>query len=410
MHFPDSLIRALLAVGVLICAPGDRTAASELSAEQAVALAIQNADQQLLEQAARDLARSAVIEARTLPNPVLRYQREDLRGGADGADESALTVVQELDLGGSRRLRLQAANRGVDSAEMDIAASRWSLRQTVLARFHAAVAAQQRHLAAVEQRDRLQRLAEIAKQRKQAGDLSGLDARRITLAADEAAMALQRERAALRAARQDLAALLGDQSQAATLRADPLPSAPLLPEASAAAQLTHPDLVARRQQVAQAEAMAVAAQRMRIPVELGLGYKRIDGPLSEDSALLLEIGVPIPLFDRNQAETVQRQSELDRARAELAIAERRHLAEFTALRTQIAERISAAQAYSERLIPEASELSALALRSFQAGETPLIELLETLATEARVIELGIDSNLQAQLTLLTLSAYIQTSE
>lgn len=408
MRCLDLSIRALFALGALIGAYPSAASASEMSAEQAVALALQHADQQQLEQAARDLARSAVIEAQALPNPVLRYQREDLRSGA--ADESALTVVQALELGGSRRLRKQAASVGVERAETDIGASRWTLRQNVLASFHAAVAAQERALALSVQDDRLHRLARIADDRRQAGDLSGLDARLIGLAADEAAMTLRRHQVALLAARQDLAALVGEDSQHSTLVPDPLPASAALPEASSTPMLSHPELTARRQQVAQAEAMAVAAQRMRIPVELGLGYKRIDGPLSEDSALLLEIGVPIPLFDRNQAEAVQRQSELDRARAELAIAERRHLAEFTALRTQIAERITAARHYSERLIPEVNELSALAMRSFQAGETPLIELLETLATEARVIELGIDSKLQAQLVLLSLSAYTQPSE
>jgi outer membrane protein, heavy metal efflux system len=402
-----ALVLTLAPMPALLAAESPRTAlhATRLDAEQALAFALQQANLGLIEQATRAQALAELDQARRLPNPQLRWEQERGRGALDGSREWSWMLSQTWDLGGSRGLLRSAAEQRIAEAEAGLAARRAALRLEVLQRFHATIAAESRRAAAARRALALAELESIAQRRTQAGDLAGYEARRLALSAREARILAEARAAEVLAAREALAALVGPVAIGAGLDASPLTASDTDTQLANASVDAHPELEALRRTLETALAAATAAQRWRVPVEFGLGRKQIDTPASAEHALLLEVALPLPLFDRNQADAARRRSEADLARAELLTAQRRLAAERAALQADARQRVESALAYRDELVPEARALGEIAARSFSAGELDVVGLLEALSAEAAVNDEAANLDFQARVALLGLSAF-----
>ena len=412
---------ALVALSVLLALASGRAGGADqhpanfgdapsLTLEQAVSLASRQEHIALFEEARLGEARADLEEARQLSNPVLRWEQERGRGSLLGSRETSWSLNQTLDLGGSRGLQRRAAEQGISSAEADLALARWLREQTVRDRFYAAVAAQSRWEATAQRAAALDQLAQQAKARQKAGDLAGFQARRLAMSAAEARQWAAQRHAEVKASRLTLAAAVGEIALDATLIAEPPDAARLNALLAAARPDAHPRLIALERQLEAADAASRAAQRWRLPVEFGFGQKRIDEAGASDDALLLEIGVPLPLFDRNQADAARRRSAADALQGERMRIVRELSAELAAITTQARQQVEGAASYRDTWVPEARALSEIAARSFGAGELDVVGLLETLSAEENVLEQAAELELRAQRSLLDLMAYTPTGE
>lgn len=397
--FPERAGRLALALMALCCA-SITGAQPRMTADEAVERALSREQWQQEWRAPIDMARGDVTLARTLPNPSLVLSREQLgdTATADG-EETSVMLSQPLELGGRRGARIRAAEAGLAVAEVASIRDQRRARAEVLRAYYATVAAEQHRQARAKALTALESLTDIAGKRREGGDLSGYEARRIQQAAGEAHAAHADAEAAARAARAALVAWAGPDADTAILDDGiPLPALP----AAAGAGSTDLDLAAAER--ARAEAELAAASSLSLPVTVGFGRTRVRQGGWSDDGLRLEVGVGLPLFDRRQGERA-------RARAALSLAEARHEREqrqlairSAALLEQARVLAASAERITSQLLPEATALTALARASFSEGELDLIALLDAYDTEAALVERGLSDRLRALDAALALEA------
>jgi cobalt-zinc-cadmium efflux system outer membrane protein len=342
-------------------------------------------------------AEADAIEARLWPNPQLLIEQERGRGRLAGEDETRLLLSQEFDASGHRRLQRDAAALGQESALQLVQLQRSALRAEVLRAFHTAAAASQHAEARGLALEELRELVGIAMRREQAGELSGFDRQRLEQQLGLAELQWQGAVAETGVARAALAGWIG-----ALAPETRLVSAAPRPPNDPAEHSESPTIVLLEAQLAQAEAALRAERRLRLPIQLGLGQTRVESPGLRDRAVVFELEVPLPLFERNQGGVLRALAERDRIEAELQRARRSREAQVEALGAALRSSIDSSRQYRQQLLPQARALSDVARASFAEGELDLVGLLETLRAEAELEGLAIDETLRAQLARVDL--------
>lgn len=340
-----------------------------------------------------------MLAARTWPNPELALSSERGDGGPAGeARETTAVLAQEIELGGRRGLRRAAAEQGVRAAELGVDYERARLRGEVLRAYSEAVAGEHRRRAHARTADGLRVLADIAGKRRRAGDLSGYESRRIAQASAQAQARVAQADAQARGARARLAGWIGDAALTAGLdAAPPLPAIPALADDTRSIELDV--LHARREH---ARAAARAERRFAVPVTVGVGTKRIEEAGTRDEQLVFELGVPLPLFDRNQAERARTAAEAERADAQYQRAAMQARGRRAAALEEARALSASARALLDTAVPEATQLTQIARASFAEGELDLVGLLDAHESEAALIEQALEQQARALDALLEL--------
>jgi outer membrane protein TolC len=328
-------------------------------------------------------AEAAAIGARTLLDPELGSSLESPAGATRQLD---VTLSWQPPRPGRRRLLVTSAEAGVDAARAALVLDLTVVLQRARAVFAdwavATARAERLALLAAE----VDRLARRERRRADSGEASGLDARRIALAAVEASGELARAEAERRSASELARAWRPDLSP----RARPqLPPLPVLPPSVPSATL-HPRVAALTSELEAARADERVAGKITELPELLAGWQRQDLAGETFDGPIVGLSWPLPLLDRHRAERMTARARVEALEARLLLTDR----ETTATRA------AAMAAYEElrRAASETSEAAAgapaivvAAAAAFQAGEADLTDLLETLrsatAVEVRALEL-----------------------
>lgn len=375
-----------------------------LTAEEAVRLAMLRPETAHVIEAKVDVAESELIAARTWPNPELSLERLSVgRPGNDG-DEISFLLSQEFDLSGRRAFQQRAAELGLSAAEVRATAERHQIRIEVLRRYYAVVAAVRRVDAYRAWMRQLDELARVAAGRGKAGDISGYDSRRIQQNGELARLRLEEVDIARLAALERLASLIGTDTDRITINdhTDLLPELTSFDHKTTDGPLVNAELAALDSRRISAAAAAKAESRSALPVTLGVGQRRLEHSTGADTALLLQVSLPLPLFDRNQAASARAQAESRHAdnlyrltlsdmqsRREAALAEAKRL-------------IAAAQRLRAKVVPEARELTGIARNSFAEGELDLVGLLAALDAEIAAVDQSLEIQQRARVAWLEL--------
>ncbi len=398
LFFHRCKARRLLALP-LICWALSGHAQSRITADQAVAMALSQPHVRQEREARVDSARSEVLAARTWANPELRLSEE--RGDSNLLGETreiTALLSQEFELGGRRGLRRHAAEQGVLAAQANAEYERARLRGDVLRAYSQAVSGEHRMMAHTRTADGLRELAKTAGKRQRAGDLSGYESRRIAQASAQAHARAAQAEAEARTARARLAGLIGEAALTAELDAThPLPSIPVMQDEARSAELD--TLQAHREH---AYAQVRAESRLVLPVSVSVGSKRIEEAGASDNLMVLELGVPLPLFDRNQAQRARTAAEAEHADAQY----QRVLLQTRSRRTaalEEAQRLSiSARQLLDIAVPESTRLTDIARASFAEGELDLVGLLDAYDAETDVIDQALEQQSRALDALLEL--------
>lgn len=391
---------------LMFLSPGGGAGTPELSPDEAVRQALLRPDLADIVGADVQSARGSLAEARTRPNPELSLERTsgDLPGRT--GDDARIVLSQQFDLSGRRGLQRQAAELGVDAAQAQADADRERIRIEVLTRYYTVVTEQRRRQLLEEWVEELEQIGGVAGRRAGAGDLSGYAARRIQQRGALARSRWESADVAVHKAREQFAALVGIES--ATLRVetdiDLLPMESELTRALAVPAADHPELHALSRRRDAAEAMERAVGRAPLPVRVGVGQQRQYGQLGHDDALVVEVAVPLPLFNRDQAGRLRAQAELMRAeglhqRAGTEFQARLRIAQIEASRL-----VAQARLLGGDLVPETHELASIARASFMEGEIDLPDLLGAIDARIEAVEHMLDLELRASMAWLELDA------
>ena len=322
-------------------------------------------------------ARGVAEQARARPNPTVSVYAENFAGdtlrNASNQQQTTFQIDQPIELGGKRSARIAAGEAGIVLAQARTRDGRL-LYATELARAYAGAELAERRISIAE--DQVEAATQDLKV-AQALVGAGKEARLRQLQAETDLNTLRADLETVRAqktvALARLSALAGvpipftgvSESLVGRLNARPA-TGPIDPMQATTVK------VAEAERDAAARAVTLQ-QRLAIPnvtAQLGVRQLRVaSGP-----AIVAGIGIPLPLFDRNRGNISAAQADLQGAEARAAIA---RLDAETGSRAALAlvEAADQRAVAAERTLATAEEAYRLARVAYEAGKSPLIELL-----------------------------------
>lgn len=278
---------------------------------------------------ARD-ARAA--QAGRLPNPTISGLAEDfgatrIAGGPAGQPiqrQTTLQLSQLVELGGKRSARRRVATRERELAEWDFEATRMDVLTGVTHAFVDLLVAQEM-VALTRQADELvARVQQSVGARVVAGVVSPIEETKAEVSRASVRVELQRAQRLLEASRQRLAALWGrTEATFPGVRGDLNAIADIPPIEELRARLSQSAEMARwAVEVSRRRAALSAERSKRIPdVTVSGGQRRFTD--LDNSAYLVGVSLPLPLFDHNGAAVAEARNRLNKSFEERRAAETR---------------------------------------------------------------------------------------
>ncbi|MGW8201842.1 TolC family protein [Sphingomonas bisphenolicum] len=356
-----------------------------LTLDQAVAIAGGSAPAADAAQVGMDAAQAARTVAGLRPNPELQSQVENVVGsGPYGGVRQAETTVGlniPIELGGKRSARMAVADAQSHRAVLVAAITQADIRLQVTALYIDAIAAERRMATARDQLRIAHDALNAARIRVQAGRASPLEEQRAEVAKLNAEAEVQKTQRLANAIRANLERRIGQPVAGALDGAalDHLPPASFGPTmATSAGTLA---LAATDADLAMADAGVRLARSQRIPdVTIGPAVRRLSA--TNDTAAVLSLSIPIPLFNAGQAAVAQASAQRIQAEAQRrmtaldveqaitdALAEADNAA--TAARNANGPALAAAQ--------EAARIARIGYREGKFGQIDLLDAERTLA-------------------------------
>jgi cobalt-zinc-cadmium efflux system outer membrane protein len=331
-----------------------------------------------------------ILQAGVLPNPELSVTVENVAGsgafkGVRGA-ETTLRLSQVLELGGKRLKRIRVAALERDRAAWDYEAKRLDVLTQVTLAFVDALGAQAR----LGLQEELVHLAEdvlrTVGERVKAGKVSPVEETRASVALSTSRLARERVRHELEAARKRLATLWGNPMPTFAAVTGNLETMTAIPTIGQVAERLgqQPETARWVTEIAQRQATVALETARQVPdltVSGGLRYMSDTG----DQALVAEVSVPLPVFNRNQGSVLEAHYRLARAQEESrAAALRAHMALATAYAALSTAFHEATQLQTD-ILPGAQRAFAAVNEGYRQGKFALVDVLDAQRTlfEAR---------------------------
>jgi cobalt-zinc-cadmium efflux system outer membrane protein len=363
---------------------------ARLSLEEALRLAEQRNPVIAGASAEVAIAEAGAVAARARPNPAFSLSsegfplRETSRPSFLNDQELVVRLEQDVELGGRRRLRVDGAQAGVGVAKASLKECLRRVRLQVRRGYFQVVLAKADLDVSAATLEEIDKVIAINRSRFEAGEISGMELRRLQVerlrfADDRFAteLALRHDRSALLAMLNvtpldqpfETIDALSQVPAAADPRRDPVAAAALRGMAVSG----RPDLQAARTELDRAQSDIALQHALRTPnVRLGAGYRRDFG----QGGLVFDVTVPLPIFDRNQGGTARAAAYQSLASARVAQAE-------AAVSLEVQQALDASAVsrarvdYVEReYLKAAREARDIVLGSYRAGAASLIDYLD----------------------------------
>lgn len=323
-------------------------------------------------------AEAATQTARARPNPVFTftpgYNADALGGVTPWILGYALNFP--LELAGRRTHRTAEAQHRLEAARFDLAQAAWAVRSTVRRALSDVQAAEATAGHWRTQRPLLAQVTELVEEQVKAGEVSPLEAAKAQIALHRAELAARENDRALAAARSSLAEAVGVplaalEGVALSYRDLAEPAAPVdAADARRWAAVNRGDLLAALAHY-EASQSALQAELVRHFADwsLGPGYELDQG----EGKWSLALGLPLPLFHRNQGPLAEARARRETAAAEFLALQNRVMGEVdraAALYIAALGDLATAQAMRASLEQQAR----VALAQQNAGETSRLDL------------------------------------
>lgn len=358
--------------------PVETATASDLSLEEALALAERNHPELAEAKARWEASVGRAHQAGAWPNPALiaRMESAPLRGGGAGEAEFLAGISQSLPVGG----RLEAAHRAealeAERLLLEFEAARRTVRSRVQAAFAAALFADQVLALHREAASDAEKAVALAGSLAAAGEALAVDVSRARI--ERVRVLQERDRAGSLSeeARVALTAAIGVAGLEIKSIEGSLETAIELPalESLAAELAHHPLLKAARAGVLAQEARLELAQAQRIPdINLDLLYRRLENTVED--AFDVGLSVTLPVFNRNRGAV--REARADRraaqARAEMNAIDLSRELQHAHLRLKRA--LAASRTLKEEVVTQQDEIARAYEARYEAGDASLGDLL-----------------------------------
>jgi cobalt-zinc-cadmium efflux system outer membrane protein len=341
-------------------------------------------------------AEARAMQAKLWPNPSLEVETEGIGQDSDSLGlkqtQTKIRLSQPILTGSEIDKRTRVAKLGQDLSTWDYEAKRLDVLTNVAQRYIDVLAAQRQVEVAQQTVDLAKQVRQTVSQQVEAGEVSSIERRRATVELSESRIELQQTERQLSAARAGLAGAIGvkqpDFGQVTGELKPELDQVPAL-DILLTRVKQNPAIARWATERAQRDAQIELAEAEALPdVRVTAGLQRFNE--RDDYAGILSVGLPLPIFDRNQGEILE-------ARFSLAAARSRQQAAQVQIRTDVAQAYQALQSVRSE-IQTLEQETLLAARStyrdirttYRQGERPLLDVLDAQRTlfdlEARHVE------------------------
>jgi len=376
-------------VGMLVVAaigmlptPGQSQESPSLTLSEAVTFARDRNPDLLVARQELEVSRGRLVKARYLSqfNPALGSEVNNRSRGEPGEHGNSVdfmvTLSQELEIAGQRRKRIEEAERNLAVVTQRVQDRERLILAQVKESFYRALALRRRFDLFRQVEDLARRLRDVAARRFQAGEVSKLEVnlaeiqlgqtRRDTLIAERDYRNTLRE----------LERLVGQEPRGTVVLTGQLT---VIPQSFDEQTLLHialdkrPDLRAARAELGRIDAEMALTHRLIVPnPTVGFVYREEE---RRDRLAGVELRVPLPVFDRKQAELVQLTGRKDQAGYEQQSIElqiRQEVGEaLRAYNTAKAE----VEVYEQAVLERATENFQLIEVAYREGQINLLQLV-----------------------------------
>ncbi|KXK48028.1 TolC family protein [Nitrosomonas europaea] len=372
----NTLFMALL----MLFVPAYAQKAAFLTEAQTVEKVLQQASIQDWIKGTINEAQSDIEEYSHWENPTLYYLLDNPRLRDQNATEQSYMIKQSIDLSGRRKLRQSAAEFRLLSAT-DATQSRLALFKAKTRLYFFDVLYKQLRLQAISTwLQHLVELEKIIRKRALAGDVPGYDLKRLQREYASAVTHQQAEQAALHHSWELLNALWGDYDTVdfgSGVSGELLPAAPVALDQLLAALEQNPALQSLAKQKSAFNLNSEAAERWKIPkFNLGVGAKTFNATNYSDTALLVSIEIPLPLWNQNNAERIRYRAQAQKVDGKYRLEHQKTYGEIRGSWQELTGLLQAIQTFEQRGQTVSDELINIASISYQAGEIGVFELLD----------------------------------
>ncbi|MDO9119907.1 MAG: TolC family protein [Nitrospira sp.] len=366
--------------------------ALRLSLDETVALFLRQNLDLLMAKFGIESAKGQQITARLFPNPVASIGTLSAftQGRTIGNSGAIISQIQQLfELAGKRGYRIESAAFGTQSVEAAFEDAVRQLTFTVKDVYNRTQLAQRRLALAEENRDRFSRILDVNTIRFKKGYIAEVDLIRIRLQfidfQSQVIQSVQEGETARADLRQLLrvspATVLELTSEFDYKRVDPD-----IGRLRTVALDARPDVRSKRFIMSQREADLRLAKAYRIPdVTVGAGYS-FQGPKGPDNPgqVALSLGVPLPLFNRNQGGIIQAEVAVQTAEADLSKTLNQVENEVDVAYKNLLQSRRLVEAFLGGVLEDARSTFTIVERAYERGGATILDLLDAARTSRTI--------------------------
>ena len=332
------------------------------------------------------------VTARLFPNPLLSVGTvSSYTQGRTLSNSGQLVtqVAQLFELAGKRGYRIESAEFGTQSAEAAFEDAVRQLGFTVKDTYYRVQLAQRRLALAEENRDRFSRILDINTIRFKKGYIAEIDLIRIRLQKVDFHSQVIRSLQEAESAKSDLRQLLRLSPKAIlelTTELDFHRIDPDIEKLRVTALDARPDIRAKRYTFSQRESDLKLAKAYRIPdVTIGAGYE-IQGARGPDNPgqVVLNAGIPLPLFNRNQGGIHQAEISLQSAGADLDKTVNLVENEVEVAYRNLLQSRRLVETYVGEVLEDARSSLTIVERAYERGGATILDLLDAARTSRAI--------------------------
>ncbi len=385
-----------------------------LSIAEAQALFLRQNVDLLIAKYGIDYTKGQQITARLFPNPVasLGTLSSYTQGRTLSNSGQLFGQVQQLfELAGKRGYRIESAGFGTQSAEAGFEDAVRQLGFTLKDAYYRVQRGQRRLTLAEENRDRFSRILDVNTIRFKKGYIAEVDLIRIRLQVvdfqSQVIQAIQEAETAKADLRQLLRLSPATQVELTTeleyRRVDPD-----IGKLRLTAMDARPDIRVKRLTSAQREADLKLAMAYRVPdVTIGAGYA-VQGPQGPDNPgqVALNVGVPLPLFNRNQGGIMQAEVAVQTAQADLTKTINQVENQVDVSYKTLVQSRRLVEAYLGGILDDARSTFTIVEHAYERGGATIIDLLDAARTSRTIQQNYIEALFNYQYNLFQLESAV----
>lgn len=363
-----------------------------LSLDEALALFLRQNLDLIITRFGIDYARGQQITARLFPNPVLSIGTLSAytQGQTMARSGQLFPQLQQLfEMAGKRGYRIESAGFWAQSAEANFEDAVRQLSFTVKDAYYRVQLAQRRLALAEENRDRFARILEVNTIRFKKGYIAEVDLIRIRLqVVDFQSQVIQAVQDA-NAARADLRVLLVLSPTTELLLTTELDYHRVEPDIMVLRRVAldvRPDIRVKRLTQSQRMADLKLAKAYRYPdVTVGGGYavQGAQGPDNQQQ-VALNMGVPLPLFNRNQGGIMQAEVAAQAAEADLRKTLIQVENQVDIAYRNLLESRRLVEAYRAGVLEDARLTLTIVEKAYERGGATILDLLDAARTSRTI--------------------------